>query len=115
MTKRVTRSEVEWQVQRLTVHMVEMRIIPMDAKVELTVGSKTNGVAWRLRYISPDGNGGQGLFSSGGYLGMTATECYHTLYHYIQVLQFIRYETPRIMGNDLDGWGRLPVQQDTGQ
>lgn len=59
----------------------------------LLVGSKANGIAFRLMHREPTGGGVSGIITSDGYLGMTKTEADNALYNIARTMDDILYRT----------------------
>lgn len=94
MSTRITRVDLDAAVvaYRNALESVGALRFPL----QLQIGSKTSGIAYRVMFIANDSGGlSAAPGTSNGYLGMTAREAYDTLWTMTRTLTDVQYERER--------------------
>lgn len=91
----ITTVDVERMAARYIAACERLGLIPEGARVSIDIGSKTNGIAFRVFTIIPPGSGHHHPPAGGDFLGFTKREAYERLADRSRTLEDAAYTLER--------------------
>lgn len=91
MSARVTRAQLDATAQHIAALAIKLNLMREGDRLDLQIGSKTYGNAYRLMLVKAGSTGRSDLFGEQGYLGMTAAEANLTLSGIRRALDTVGY------------------------